>query len=63
MLEALVSEHIALADRHLREAEERVALQRLRATNSVGHIASGPHLDGGRWYRINYARKEEGTAA
>jgi hypothetical protein len=35
-LEALLSEHIALADRHLREAKERVALQRLRVTNSVG---------------------------
>ena len=35
MLEALVLEHIALADRHLREAEERIAAQRLRVANSV----------------------------
>ena len=26
-------------------------------------IASDPDLDGGRCYRIKYARKEEGTAA
>ena len=35
MLEALVLEHIALPDRHLREAEERIAAQRLRVANSV----------------------------
>ena len=34
MLEALVSEHIALAD--LREAEARIAAQRLRVENFVG---------------------------
>ena len=36
MLEALVMQHIALADRHLREAEERIAAQRLRVANFVG---------------------------
>jgi hypothetical protein len=36
MLEVLVLENIALADLHLREAEERIAAQRLRIANSVG---------------------------
>jgi hypothetical protein len=36
MLEALVLEHIALADMHVREAEERIAAHRLRVGNSVG---------------------------
>ena len=36
MLEALVLERIALADRHLRDAEGRIAVQRWRVTNYVG---------------------------